>query len=170
MVQPQFMEAQDPQPLFPQASSQNEEQTTSVKKLKMNTLTSFSDDRKKLDNFIMECDIYLQMNKGVYDTDKKKIIFVLSYIKDGTAKAWKQSFWTMVKDDNDFGSYSHFKKGLRDSFSPVNKKGDAITKMVTSTMVGGTADKYIHQFIRWTAKSGVTNDLPLIKWFIASLN
>ena len=37
--------------------------------------------------------MYIQINDEIYDTDKKKIIFALSYMKKGTAAPWKQNFW-----------------------------------------------------------------------------
>ena len=32
----------------------------------------------------MEVEMYIQINNEIYDTDKKKIIFALSYMKEGT--------------------------------------------------------------------------------------
>ena len=58
---------------------------------------------------------------------------------------------------------------LKDSFSPTDKEGDAITKMQTNTMSGKTADEFIQEFKNWKLQSGVTEDRPLIEWFMTAL-
>ena len=86
--------------------------TTSLKnpkEIKMNTLTFFSGEQKKLDNFLLEVEMYQMMNK-IYDTDWKKIIFALSFMKDGVAEMWKQSWWKQHTADNAiFGIWKEFK-------------------------------------------------------------
>ena len=51
-----LVQQQNPPPAPFQAP---EEQTATMKKLKMNTPTPFSGDRKKLDDFLMECNMFL---------------------------------------------------------------------------------------------------------------
>ena len=42
-------------------------------------------DRTKIENFVQECDVYLNINQGTYDNDVAKIAFVLSFIMAGEA-------------------------------------------------------------------------------------
>ena len=56
--------------------------TENPKEIKINTLTPFSEERKKLNNFLLEVEMYQMMNNRVYDTNRKKIIFALSFMKD----------------------------------------------------------------------------------------
>ena len=49
-------------------------------------------NRDDLKIFIQDCTLYMTLNGAIYDTDKKKIIFMLSYMKEGTAQAWKEAF------------------------------------------------------------------------------
>jgi len=42
-------------------------------------------DRKKLEEFLIETDMYLTMNEDTYNNDNRQIIFTLSFMKDGTA-------------------------------------------------------------------------------------
>jgi len=135
--------------------------TENPKEIKMNTPTPFSGERKKLDNFLLEVEIYQMMNDRVYDTDQKKIIFALSFIKDGVAEMWKQSWWKQHTAENaTFGTWEEFKNTLKRSFTPTNKEGDAITKMQTASMTGKTADKFIEEFKNWQLQSGVNEDRP----------
>ena len=91
-------------------------------------------------------------------------------MKDGTAGSWKQSFWTQARENNNLGTWDEFKRALRESFSAPDKEGDAVTKMETETMSGQTANEYIEQFKIYAAESKVTQDRPLVEWFMKGLN
>jgi len=79
------------------------------------------------------------MNDRIYNTDRKKIIFALSFMKDGVAEIWKQH----TAENATFGTWEEFKDTLKKSFTPANKEGDAITKMQTASMTGKTAEKRV---------------------------
>ena len=130
----------------------------SFKEIKMNTLTPFAGDRMKLDNFLMEVEMYMKINNEIYNTNTKKIIFTLSYMKEGTAGPWKHSYWSNTITTNNMGSWGLFKRVLKESFSTFDKPGDVIIKMEMETMTGMTADQYIEQFKIWAAKSEVFQD------------
>ena len=63
-----------------------------------------------------------------------------------------------------------FKNTLITSFATPDKPGDAITKMETETMTGGTADEFIKRFKINANDSGVTQDRLLIEWFMRGIN
>ena len=63
------------------------------KEIKMNTPTPFTGKREKLEEFLIELEMYLAMNADIYNTDQRRIIFALSFMKEGTAGSWKQSYW-----------------------------------------------------------------------------
>ena len=119
---------------------------TTQKKVKMNMLTPFTGDRKKLEEFLIKTNMYLTMNEDTYNNNNQQIIFALSFMKDGTAGSWKQSFWTQARENNNLGTWDQFTRALRDLFSAPDKKGDAVTKMETEMMSSQTADEYIEQF------------------------
>ena len=63
-----------------------------TKELRINPPTNFTGNRDDLDNFVQDCTLYLTLNKTVYETDEKQIIFMLSYMTERTAHAWKEAF------------------------------------------------------------------------------
>jgi len=148
--------------------------TENSKEIKMNTLTLFSREWKKLDNFLLEVEIYQMMNDKVYNTDQKRIIFALSFMKDEVAKIWKQSWWKQYTAENaTFGTWEEFKDTLKKSFTPANKEGNVITRMQTASMTGKTADKFIEEFKNWQLQSGVKEDNPpttLEGWYTTASN
>jgi len=114
--------------------------------------------------------MYQIMNNRVYNTDRKKIIFTLSFMKDGVAKMWKQSWWKQHTAENTtFRTWEEFKNTLKRSFTPADKEDDAITKMQTASITGKTADKFIKEFKNWQLQSGVNEDRLLIEWFLTAL-
>ena len=65
---------------------------TPRKEYNINRLTPFTGDRTKIENFVQECDVYLNINNMIYNTDTAKIAFVLSFITAGEAQKWKEQF------------------------------------------------------------------------------
>ena len=68
-----------------------------AKEIKLGSSTPYDGDQDLLNDFLIEVEMYIQINDEIYDTDKKKIIFALSYMKEGTATPWKQNVWVMEK-------------------------------------------------------------------------
>ena len=44
--------------------------------------SSFNRDRRRVKEFIQECNVYLDINKNIYKTDKLKVAFVLSLMNE----------------------------------------------------------------------------------------
>ena len=142
---------QNPMAMFSTGNQPPEPLAVTPKEIKMNTPTLFTGDRAKLDDFLMEVEMYMWMNSSVYDTHEKKILFMLSFMKGGMAGPWKQSFWNSIDFDNaeHLGFWKDFKRALRESFSLADKVGDALTKMMTEVMGTRTTDEYIKDFKIW---------------------
>jgi hypothetical protein len=56
-----------------------------AKEYRMNTLTPFTGDQTKIRRFLQDCLGYLDINQGIYNTDRLEIGFILSYMNDGEA-------------------------------------------------------------------------------------
>jgi len=139
------------------------------KEIKLNPPTPFSGDRRKLDDFLIETEMYLAINRDIYDSDRKKIIFTLSYMREGTAGPWKQMYWTTNEAVLGTTSWATFKAALETAFKVTDKIGDAISKMATERQGSKTADEHVEDFKVWAATSKVTEDAPLIEWFMQGL-
>ena len=66
----------------------------------INKLTAFDGSWKKVEMFIQECRLYLQVNKKIYTTDEAKVAFFLSFMTEKEALKWKQTFLRSITNDD----------------------------------------------------------------------
>ena len=55
--------------------------------------------------------------------DKKKILFVLFYMTEGTAEAWKEVY--MDEKNGSYGTYADFIDVIKKAFSAADAEGEA---------------------------------------------
>ena len=93
------------------------------KEIRLNTPKPFDGNRDNLNKFIQSCNAYLNLNAEIFNSDKKKILFMLSYMTDGTAEAWKEVF--MDEKNGAYGTYANFKESIKKAFSAADTEGEA---------------------------------------------
>jgi hypothetical protein len=74
--------------------------------------------------------LYLQVNRSIYDTDEKKIAFILALFKAATpAATWREQFLKQRTDDDTgeiyLGAYLDFLDLLLKEFKDVDAKATA---------------------------------------------
>ena len=87
--------------------------------------------RTKIENFVQECNVYLNINDTIYDTDAAKIAFVLSFIMAGEAQKWKEQFICSIMSNSrmTFPTFGVFMTKLQDAFKAVNPIDSAMQKL-----------------------------------------
>jgi hypothetical protein len=85
----------------------------------------FNGEKTELKRFLQETRDYLTMNKEMYNDDEKKIGFILSFMDEGDAGAWKEKFISHAMIDAErrgeelsFGTLEDFKENFKKSFFP----------------------------------------------------
>ena len=63
-----------------------------TKGLKLNLPKIFNGDQNKFWKFLHTAEIYMGINDKDYDTNLKKIGFILSFLTEGLAKAWADQY------------------------------------------------------------------------------
>jgi hypothetical protein len=84
---------------------------------------------------LQECRLYLQVNKDVYDTNDKKVAYVLSLINGGTALLWKEQLLRrMVNNQGEyvFPAITTLYQGLENDFKSTDDKEEALEKLATT--------------------------------------
>ena len=105
--------------------------TGSPKELRVNTPTPFEGDRSKLRTFLLNCKLYLVINREIYNHDDKKITFVLSYLTEGDASMWKNQ-WLQLKRTGatiTLGTYAAFYADLTDAFKEEEQVQNTLYKI-----------------------------------------
>ena len=60
-----------------------------AKETRINLPKEFTRDRNDVSSFLQDVELYFIMNSHIYDTDDKKIIFILLFLTNGAAWTWK---------------------------------------------------------------------------------
>lgn len=114
----------------------------------------FSGKREELKRFMQDCDLYLTINNKIFDTDIKKIGFVIALMTEGDAVSWKEKFLKTCIINSDvketllnLRTYITFKHDLTEAFSPYDTPGDALKKMKTLQMkADNSIDDHVAKF------------------------
>ena len=136
--------------------------------LKLGQPSIFDGNPKKARAWINNTQLYLLVNKDVYNHNDKKIAFALSFMKEGAAELWAltETEAAFVRNPPGFGTWTDFIKKFNDSFILENTKEQAIA-WLTTTKVNDKLDilNYISKFKNNTALSGITDENVLINFF-----
>ena len=142
--------------------------SSAPKEICLNNPKTFDGDRNNLNKFIQSCNAYLELNRDIFNSDKRKILFILSYITEGTAEAWKEVF--MDKKNRTYGSYTDFIAELKKAFSTADAEGEARAQLQQLRQGKDTTDEYIAQFRIFAGCAKVTDDKQLIEYFMEGIN
>ncbi|PPR07676.1 hypothetical protein CVT24_003859 [Panaeolus cyanescens] len=145
---------------------------TANKELKMNEPPKYDGNRNQFIHFSNAVKLYLTMNRHIYNTDEKKLIFIPSYLVKGEAAAWREEFLSkkMIGHMMHLGLYVDFWNAHEKTFSPQDKSGDAISKLRDLKQGKKTADALITEFKLLIHKAGIQEDNAQIQSFMPILN
>ena len=136
--------------------------------LKLGQPSIFDGNPKKARAWINNTQLYLLVNKDVYDHDDKKIAFTLTFMKEGAAGLWAltETKPAFTRNPPGFGTWADFLQRFNDSFILENTKEQAIA-WLTTTKVNDRIDilDYISKFKNNAALSGITDQNILINFF-----
>ena len=98
---------------------------------------------------------HLTINQEIYQTDEKKIGFMLSLLNEGEAGAWKEQFIQEMFNETvtsgaaemTFGTFVDFVKRLKESSEPHNNAADTLTQLrALKYKLGENINKHITKF------------------------
>ena len=134
---------------------------SNVKEKLINKPTSFTGDRNTIETFLQECQIYLQINRKVYDTDEDKIAFILSHMNEKEALRWKQTYIrSIMNEEGDivFPTIKGFVTLLANYFKPANQVKSAIHQLNILRQGKKTAEETITEFRLLVSQAGYSAD------------
>jgi hypothetical protein len=141
--------------------------------LKINPPKPFSGKRDEFDRFIQDVILYLEINDEIYNTDKKKIAYTLSFMNEGDAASWKGQYLIEARTPQglNLAGWTKFESDLTEAFKPYDAPGDALEK-ITSLRMGNTSiEDHIAKYKILITKAGISKTSPAaIDYFRRSLS
>jgi hypothetical protein len=133
-----------------------------AQELKLNQPKIFDGKRGDLDDFIQDVQLYLAINDDVYDSDRKKIAYALSFMSEGDAKSWKGQFVRNASTPTgiNLGTWAQFLIDLKAAFQPYDASGDALEELTTLKMGNTSIEDHIAKYKILLVKSGVLDTSP----------
>lgn len=130
--------------------------------LKVATPDKFSGNRRDLETFLLQLEIYFTFNESKFRRDADKTVWTASYLR-GEAAGWIQPYLKdyFAKGTESqmgptriiFGSFDGFKREIRRVFGNLNDVREAESKIYNLRQTG-SAVKYAVEFRRYIATTG----------------
>ncbi|ESK85263.1 hypothetical protein Moror_11356, partial [Moniliophthora roreri MCA 2997] len=146
---------------------------------------SYDGSPAKASTFLTEVDLYLMANETLYPDDKNKILFTLSYMKEGQAANWMKAKTdeykkllkekeaeapdTKPEDQIHVTTWEEFLEDFKKAFRPLDIGTDARLKMKLLKQNKKHVDEYIMEF-RLLAADAEYDDRALIDHFLTGLH
>ena len=133
-----------------------------TKALKIATPTKYTGDRKKLEPFILQCELYYRFNREQFHESSDKVLYAMYYL-EGDASNWAQPFLKDFMENPDpddqgddtkwlFRSWDRFKNQIKQVFGDIDKERTAERELRRLKQNGSSAD-YAAKFQRIAANT-----------------
>jgi Retrotransposon gag protein len=137
--------------------------------IKLNPPKPFTGKQSNFILFMQDVFVYLKVNKSIYDDDKKKISFILSYLADGDAAVWKQQFiQTKIEesveaktDEPSWENYKEFVEALKKTFQPYDELAEALEDIKKLRLGDGSITEHNSKFRLLVSQTGM-KDSPAL--------
>ena len=136
--------------------------------LKLGQPPTFDGDPAKARGWFNNAQLYLLVNKDIYNDNDRKIVFALSFMREGSAALWAltKTEAAFKKNPPSFGTWQDFLNKFSTSFILENTKDQAIAWMTTTKVDKKTPlMEYISQFKNNAMLSEINNEDVLINFF-----
>jgi hypothetical protein len=135
-----------------------------AKEYGMNKPTPFTGDQTKIRWFLQDCLGYLDMNQDIYNTDRLKIGFILSYMNDGEAANWKEYYLDTLEDLNtgmpNFPTLVTFLADIQKAFQAADWVWDAVNRLETLRQGKKTVEELNTEFLQIVRQAGMDRKTP----------
>src|ERR1700731_2400483 len=116
---------------------------------------SFNGNPANFRRFKRQYGLYLCANKETYPGDEEKIMFVLSYMKEGSAELWAGSYIDKVVVLKNWGDWEEFTAQLEHNFTDRNKVRRAMEKLDNQKQGREGASVYFLRIEQHAAATGI---------------
>ena len=157
---------------------EQEQEFSPTKEVGISKPSSFNGDRRRVKEFIQECNVYLDINENIYKTDKLKVAFVLSLMNEKEAHQWKAHFINRITRPDmklDFPKFKDFLTMIQHAFKLAEQAGEAMNKLELLRQGNRAVEEMITEFRLLCVEAeleeqSVSDNRHLIKLFANCLN
>src|SRR5260221_13623389 len=153
--------SQSPPPPQPSAAP-----VPTLKPPKVVTPSPFSSTQDNLDHFKAECSLYLSMRHSKFPDEHSNVLFILLYMKGGTAGPWATQKINSILylADAEEVTWAGFVSELNEMFADPNHQATAQRKLATLCQGDGLVEELIQEFKIHGPISGLS-DIGLVDRF-----
>jgi hypothetical protein len=148
------------------------------KEYRMNKPTLFTGNQTKIRWFLQDCLGYLDINQGIYNSDRLRIWFILSHMNNGKVANWKEYYLDTLEDPvtrmPNFPTLITFLADARLAFFAADWVRDVVNRLKTLKQEKKTAEELITEFWQIVGQAGMerkskSDHLHLIGYFWKAL-
>jgi len=136
---------------------------------KLSAPSDFSGERHNGRTFSNSCSLYIRLAPEQFYDEQEKILWALTFFKDGRAAKWSENVFYQEADTGIFPipTWRDFEQQFQLHFFLVNAEADAINTLEgTSYHQGGRmVDDYLDNFQTLVSNAGYTNPQTLVVKF-----
>src|SRR5258707_10892334 len=131
---------------------------------KVSTPSPFSGAQDDLDHFKPECSLYLSMRRSEFPDKHSNALFVMSYMKGGSAGPWATQKINSILFDAQEVTWAGFVEDLDEMFADPNRQATARRKLATLCQGDSSVEELIREFKIHGPISGL-GDIGLVDRF-----
>ncbi|GBE79605.1 hypothetical protein SCP_0208050 [Sparassis crispa] len=136
--------------------------------LKLSQPEPFSGDTSKTKIFLQRVQTYVDINDEIYNSNKKKIAFAMSFMRGGTAEAWAETWYDNHTDDlgklKDYGTFDAWVIDFNKAFQETDPMGSAMKDLESLRQMGEVQD-YVNSFLVLMKKAKITEYPARLHYF-----
>src|SRR5258708_1549363 len=137
---------------------------TPPKPPKVSAPSPFSGAQDDLDRFKAECSLYLSMRRSEFPDERSNALFILSYMKGGSAGPWATQKINSILFDAQEVTWARFVEELDKMFADPNCQATARRKLATLCQGDSSVEELIQEFEIHGPISGL-GDVGLVDHF-----
>jgi len=119
--------------------------------------------------FLNSCSLYIRLAPEQFHNEQEKILWALTFFKDGHATKWSENVFRQEADTGVFPiqTWGDFEQQFRIHFFPVNAEADAINALEGASyhQGGQTVDDYLDNFQALVSDAGYMDPWTLVVKF-----
>src|SRR5258707_9226729 len=117
-----------------------------LKPPKVSATSPFSGAQDDLDRFKAECSLYLSMRCSKFPDERSNALFILSYMKGGSAGPWATQKINSILFDAQEVTWARFVEELDEMFADPNRQATARRKLATLRQGDSSVEELIQEF------------------------